>query len=371
MSIYSDPKNFSKIFLFSIFFLGFGMMLAKGNATQNNNKLSELLKNKEYVFCGEGYLFELERRGFVQIGSYVPIAVIDHPEAVKNLHRELAHCGSDIIEAFTYYGHREKLKLIGKEDMLEELNRKALRLAREVADEFPGTLMAGNVSNSNIWDHKDIESQKQVENNLREQIRWAKEEGADFIIGETFSSLGEARMALKISNEFGLESVITLAIQAAGNMLEGNSPAEACQILADEGAAVVGLNCTRGPATMLPILEDICKTVKSVPIAALPVIYNTTPEKPTMQQLTYKGSLYMDLEPHICTRYDVAYFAQQAAKLGVKYLGICCGGGPYHLRAMVEALGKKTNASKYSADLSKHFAIREYEETVRSKHFFG
>ena len=87
--------------------------------------------NKGAVICAEGYLFELERRGYVQAGAFVPEAVLDHPEAVIALHRDFLRAGSDVIEAFTYYGHREKLRLIGKEDKLESLQRDALTLAKK------------------------------------------------------------------------------------------------------------------------------------------------------------------------------------------------------------------------------------------------
>src|SRR5688500_9123582 len=102
------------------------------------------------VICAEGYLFECERRGYLQAGAFVPTVVLDHPEVVASLHREFAHAGSDVIEAFTYYGHREKLRIIGKEDLLEPLNRQALEIAREVARETD-TLLAGNISNTNIY----------------------------------------------------------------------------------------------------------------------------------------------------------------------------------------------------------------------------
>src|SRR5437588_7798053 len=91
------------------------------------------------VICAEGYLFECERRGYLQAGAFVPEVVLDHPEIVAELHREFVHAGSDVVEAFTYYGHREKLRIIGKEDLLEPLNRQALELAHTVARET-GTL---------------------------------------------------------------------------------------------------------------------------------------------------------------------------------------------------------------------------------------
>ncbi|MFV1998177.1 MAG: homocysteine S-methyltransferase family protein, partial [Acidiferrobacterales bacterium] len=87
------------------------------------------------VICAEGYVFEMERRGYVQAGAYVPEVVLDHPHAVTELHREFMYAGSDVIEAFTYYAHRDKLKIIGREDELEEINRTALKLAKQVARE--------------------------------------------------------------------------------------------------------------------------------------------------------------------------------------------------------------------------------------------
>ena len=102
------------------------------------------------VLCGEGYLFELEKRGYVQAGPFVPEVVLTAPDAVAQLHREFVRSGSDVVVAFTYYAHREKLRLVGKEDQLEPMNRKALSIAKEVADET-GTLLAGDICNTNLW----------------------------------------------------------------------------------------------------------------------------------------------------------------------------------------------------------------------------
>ena len=109
------------------------------------------------VLVAEGYLFELERRGYLQAGAYVPEVVLEHPEMVTALHREFVHAGSDVVVAFTYYAHREKLALIGREADLEPINRAGLRLARDVARET-GTLFAGDICNTNIYDPADPQS---------------------------------------------------------------------------------------------------------------------------------------------------------------------------------------------------------------------
>ena len=138
------------------------------------------------VICAEGYLFELERRGYLQAGAFVPEVVLEHPEAVTQLHRDFVHAGSDVVEALTYYAHREKLRIIGREQDLERINRRALDTAKTVAQET-GALFAGDICNTNVYDPADPASHKAVRAMFEEQIGWAVDAGVDYIIGETFS----------------------------------------------------------------------------------------------------------------------------------------------------------------------------------------
>src|SRR5258707_3759450 len=85
------------------------------------------------VICAEGYLFEFERRGYLQAGAYVPEIVLDPPDLGESLHRELVHAGSDVVEAFTYYAHPANLRMVGPEEDLAKINRTALRIATKVA----------------------------------------------------------------------------------------------------------------------------------------------------------------------------------------------------------------------------------------------
>src|SRR5437899_12561419 len=85
------------------------------------------------VICAEGYLFEFERRGYLQAGAYVPEVVLEHPDLVESLRRDFVHAGSDVVEASTYYAHRPTLKIIGGEKDLQTINRPALRLAAKPA----------------------------------------------------------------------------------------------------------------------------------------------------------------------------------------------------------------------------------------------
>ncbi|MBI1777724.1 MAG: homocysteine S-methyltransferase family protein [Proteobacteria bacterium] len=315
------------------------------------------------VICAEGYLFEFERRGYLQAGAFVPEIVIEHPELVAQQHRDFVHAGSDVVEAFTYYGHREKLRLIGKEHLLEKLNRDALRIAKEVADEH-GALVAGNICNTSAYIPGDKASHKAVRAMFDEQIGWAVEAGVDFIIGETYSHGGEALLALEAMKQAKVPSVVTLAVHKIGTMREGWSVVDTCKRLEDNGADVVGLNCARGPKTMMPLLSEIRAALKGH-IAALPVPYRTTDQEPSFQVLTdphcdclpSERAFPVALDPFTCNRYEIAQFGKAAYGLGVNYLGVCCGAGPHHIRALAEALGRNPPASRYSADMSKHYIL--------------
>lgn len=311
------------------------------------------------VICAEGYLFEFERRGYLQAGAFVPEIVLEHPELVAQLHREFVHAGSDVVQAFTYYGHREKLRIVGKEHLLEPLNRDALELAGGVARET-GTLAAGDLCNTNAF-HPDEASRRAVRAMFEEQVGWIVDAGMDFVIGETFSYGEEALIALDVIREAGLPAVMTLAIHRAPETREGWSPQEACRRLADAGADVVGLNCIRGPRTLLPLMAEIRDAVDGH-VAAVPVPYRTTDGEPSFQSLTDPDCDCIPggrpfptaLDPFTCNRYEIAEFTREAYDMGIRYLGVCCGNGAHHTRSMAEALGRRPAASRFSPDMSKH-----------------
>ena len=311
------------------------------------------------VLGAEGYVFELERRGYIKAGPFVPEVVLDYPDAVRELHREFLRAGADVMVALTYYAHREKLRDVGREGDLEAMNRQAVRLAREVASEGDA-LVAGNVCNTWAYDPDDPATGQAVRAMYIEQLGWAAEEGVDFVISETNDYLGEALIAVEVIRDLGLPAMVTLAPTQPDQTRDGYGYAEACRILAAEGARVVGLNCDRGPQTMLPLIAAIREAV-DCPVAVQPVPYRTDAAAPTMETLRSadgERAFPIALDSFTCTRFEMAQFAAQARELGVDYVGICCGAGPHHVRAMAEALGRVVPASKYSPSMDLHPMFR-------------
>ena len=340
--------------------------------------------NKGPVICAEGFLFEIERRGYMSSGQFVPMVSLEHPEALENLHRDFQHAGSDIVEAFTYNGHREKMRVIGKEELLEPLNRAALKIAKKVAISTPkgieSNLMAGNISNSNIWKENDTKSHLEVEKMFTEMVGWAVEEGADVLIGETFYYAEEAYKALEVMKKTGLPCVITIAPMGENIMRDGVSILDTCKELEQLGGDVVGMNCFRGPVTMMPYLKEVRKALKCH-VAALPINFRTTEEHPTFFNLPdnnecachspHGRTFPTALDPLQCNRYEIGKFAKEAFGLGVNYLGVCCGANPMLIREVAESVGLKVPASKYREDMSTHFIYGTNKRIAKHMRDYG
>ena len=336
------------------------------------------------VICAEGFLFEIEKRGYLSAGEFVPMVSLEHPDALENLHKDFQHAGSDVVEAFTYNAHREKMRVIGQEDLLEPLNRAALKIAKKVADNPIGggeaNLMAGNISNSNIWEEGNKDTHKEVERMFSEMVEWSVDEGADMLVGETFYYAEEAYMALDIIQKAGLPSVITIAPMAENVMRDGISILDTMKELEQRGADVVGMNCFRGPDTMMPYLREARKVLKCH-MGALPLPYRTTAEHPTFFNLPdehgctcpapHGRTFPTALDPMYINRYEMHAFGKEAAELGINYLGVCCGATPMHIREVAEAAGLIVPASKYRENMSNHFMYGNSERIAEHMQEYG
>jgi len=345
----------------------------------------ERLGVEKPVMLFGGYLFEVERRGYLKAGEFVPKVALDHPEVLEQVTTDFVRAGSDIALAFTYNGHREKMRIIGEEHLLEPLNRAALRIAKKVSDQQSVALgrkvfMAGNISNSNIFDPERPETADAVRQMYREMVSWAKQEGADLILAETMYFLAEAEIALEEIQAAGLPAIVNVAVFDSGLLMDGKTPAEACQALASMGADVVGTNCFQGPGTIRPIFQSIADAVGAHNTCAMPCAYRTTDEHTTLFNLPDAGNTanlptsrtFPDaLEAQIANRYEAAEFAAFAASAGASVIGLCCGASVIHHRAVAEELGNSSYLSKYSTDMSKHFLYGTDQTLSKTTASFG
>jgi betaine-homocysteine S-methyltransferase len=286
-----------------------------------------------------GYLLELEKRGYVQAGPFTPEVVIEHPEALAELHREFVAAGAEVLQTMTFYASDDKLATVGLEGRVDDINREAVRIAREVASDADA-LVAGNLSLTWAYDPADPASPDHVRVLFDRQLQDQLDAGPpDFWIGETFSYLGEALLFVERAKRTGMPVMVTMSFEKRpASTYEGDAPGDAAKKLAEAGADVVGVNCLNGPDQQLPIATEMVEGVGgAVPVAAQPVAYATTDDEP---DFTAGPSFPFALTPMTLARGDMGRFAERAREAGVRYIGSCCGSVAEHVRAMAKVLGK-------------------------------
>ena len=174
-----------------------------------------------------GYLLELEKRGYVQAGPFTPEVAIEHPEALAELHREFQRAGAEFLTTMTFYASDDKLATVGLKDKVDEINRNAVKVAKEVAAEGDA-LVAGDLSLTWAYDPADPASADHVRGLFDRQLQDMLDAGPpNFWVGETFSHLGEALLFVERAKATGLPAMVTMSFeQAKPRSYEGDTPGE-------------------------------------------------------------------------------------------------------------------------------------------------
>jgi len=297
-------------------------------------------------------VFALEKRGYVKAGPWTPEAVIEHPEAVRQLHREFLRAGSDVMQAFTFYASDDKLSnrgnQAGQQYTCAGINKAACELARSVAQEG-GALMAGGLSQTPSYLSGAGKSAVQAE--FRKQVKVFQNNNVDFLIAEYFEYVEEMEWAIEVCREAGLPVVASMCIGPEGD-IHGVDCGECGVRMAKAGADVVGVNCHFDPFVSLDALRLMKKALDAAKIKAhmiaQPVGYHTPDAK--LQGFIDLPEFPFALEPRVLTRWDMARYAREAYDLGVRYIGGCCGFEPYHVRALAEELAAERGGSPPACD---------------------
>src|SRR5712672_346254 len=129
-----------------------------------------LEKLREGPVLGDGgYLLELEKRGWVRAGPFTPEVVVKNPEAIRQLHIEFREAGAEVLQALTFYASRDKLATVGLENRVEDINRSAVRVAKEVAGDQ--CLVAGNLSLTWMYEPNSPAAADRVRQTFDEQLK--------------------------------------------------------------------------------------------------------------------------------------------------------------------------------------------------------
>lgn len=307
----------------------------------------DLMRNGVVLGDG-GYLIELERRGYVDSGSgrekvgtgkgsgqYTPEVAIEEPEALDQLHREFIGAGSQVLQALTFYGTREKLTRAGYGSQTEEINAAAAAIARKAAG--GKALVAASISRTQLYEREGPSAAGHVRDLLAEQIRFLKDAGVDFLLLETFFSLAEMRIGLECARASGLPIVATMSFRPTmEKSADDHTVAECARVMAGEGAAAVGANCEQEPDRMLAIVRAMRAAVQ-VPIAAQPAAFRTTDAVPCFTKMPEFPD---DLETIGVSRKKFFELGRVAKSEGIGYLGGCCGCNAAYIRSLARGLAE-------------------------------
>ena len=219
-----------------------------------------------------GYLLELEKRGYVQAGPFTPEVVIEHPDALEQLHREFLRAGVDVLQTMTFYASDDKLATVGLEGKVDDINRNAVQIARKVAAEGDA-LVAGNLCLTWAYDPADPASADHVralfDRQLQDQLDAGRRgllDRRDVLVragGDPVHRTGEGHRAAGDGDD-------VLRAARCRSRTRATRPPTARASSPTPGADIVGVNCLNGPEQMLPIAVEMRGAVSGY-VAAQPV----------------------------------------------------------------------------------------------------
>src|ERR1700691_6399493 len=248
------------------------------------------------------------------------------PEAVFRVHQAYIEAGAHIIETNTFGANRFKLEPLGLADEVQRLNSRGVKIAREARESASReVLIAGSIGPLGIGVQARHPEPDEIQNIFHEQALALEERGVDLFILETFTYIEDLLLAIDAIRSFsGLPIVAQLTYSEDGMAYGDLRPAAAAAQLKGKNVQVIGANCTLGPQALLPVLGELA-AVDDVRVSGM--------QNPVFPKREGDRIVYPKSSPEY-----FALFAREAAALGVRILGGCCGTTPAHIRAMAEAV---------------------------------
>ncbi len=281
------------------------------------------LLNERPVIIDGAWGTELQKQG-LKPGESPEALNLDRPEIVEAVAASYVEAGSRIIITNTFGGTRFTLERHGLADKVAEVNRAGAEISKRAAGDQ--TLVFASVGPTGKMLMMGDVTEEELLAAFSEQVQALAAGGADGLVIETMSDLGEAKVALKACKATRLPVVASMVYDAGTDFdrtMMGTTVEQATQELTEAGADVIGSNCGQG----IEGFVKLCAKMKSntdLPIwikgnAGLPemvdgkAIYKTTPE-------------------------EFASFAQPLLEAGADFIGGCCGTSPDFIRVLCGVL---------------------------------
>jgi methionine synthase I (cobalamin-dependent)/5,10-methylenetetrahydrofolate reductase len=246
------------------------------------------------------------------------------PDLVRDVHKAYRKAGAEVLETNTFGANRLKLAQYGLQTQVVDINRAAVRIAREVAED--DLLVAGAVGPLGIrlepFGPTSLDEARAV---FREQLQALKDGGCDLFILETFADVHEIEQAIRAAHEVDstIPVIAQMTIGSDCHTPYGVTVEDLAQSLDAFGADVIGLNCSVGPQIILDAIE------KMTPVSRRKL--SAQPNAGMPRDVSGR-SMYMASPEYMAT------YAHHLVQAGAKIVGGCCGTTPEHIAAIVEGV---------------------------------
>jgi len=309
------------------------------------------------------------------------ILVLSRPDIIRDIHASFFAAGCDVVETDTFGATRVVLGEYDLQDKVAEINRTAVKIAREAAADFSTNgrprFVAGSIGPTTKLPSLGHIGFDDMAASYEEQARAMIEAGADVLLIETCQDLLQAKAALagvfdamKAAGK-RLPVTVQVTVESTGTMLLGTEIGAALTALEPYDIDIIGMNCATGPREMNDAVRHLGanspKHVSVLPNAGLP-------------QNVGGRAVYL-LKPEELAEYHKRFITEY----GVRVVGGCCGTTPEHLKAVVDACANleparrdvKPNAAASSAytsvpldlDPKPLIVAEEMNTTTRVEHF--
>ncbi|MGC9771562.1 homocysteine S-methyltransferase family protein [Fervidobacterium islandicum] len=293
-------------------------------------QFSELLSQR-VLFLDGAYGTELFKRGYIKNREPIELLNITNPDAVLSLQTDYVNAGVDFLLTNTFSANRHKLMKLGYDQYFGEINRAAVKIAKEAAktSDKPVYVLGDISSVGEMIEPLGELKSKYVYNIFEEQVEALVEAGVDGIIIETMSDIKEAKLAYLAAREVApnLPILVSMTFEENSVAVTGTSLELYVALFNDLDVDAIGINCTLTPDKMVPLVRKLAGLSKK------PIFAEPNAGKPVLSsdgRLTYKT-----------TPEEFTVYVEDYVELGANIVGGCCGTGPEHIKYMVQHIGLK------------------------------
>ena len=246
---------------------------------------------------------------------------IERPEIVRQVENEFVEAGSQIVLANTFGANRANME---KTDYtVKQIVSEAMKIAHETIGDRAKIGLAIGPLTGLLEPYGDIPIEDGYDM-FNEQITAGVEGKPDLIYIQTFMDLEMMKLAAKAARQFDVPLLCSFSFEAHGHTLMGNSVEGVVEGMEEFHLDGIGLNCSLGPDSALPIVKQFCEATD------IPVIFKPNAGLPVYT----KGGGTMNA-------IDVDEFSDDVLKsldYGVKYIGGCCGANATYIKCMHDKL---------------------------------